>query len=361
MAGLADLHPAPLYRVVGETHPKVLERDGDAYRERLQALVLELGISPLVEFDGRYLDGPTLRAVVRGADVILLPYDSREQVTSGVLTEAVAAGKPVVSTRFPHAVELLSSGAGLLVPQRDPAATAGRAAPGADRTTTGGLDGRHCPRPLRRTALARDRGTLRRPRAVADRAPFALRRLMRVRPVFDHLDRLSTSTGLHEHALLTSPRPEHGFCLDDVARGLVVTVREPDPTPTVRRLRAVYLDFVVAAQTADGGFHNRRDCRRELDRRGRFRRSLGPGPVGARMRELVSGCLGSHGGAGCRHGRPVGSLARSAVDGLRRHRCRRSAARLPRALRRTPAARGRCGAICTGRAPTPAGPGRSLD
>jgi glycosyltransferase involved in cell wall biosynthesis len=56
------------------------------------------------------------------ADVVLLPYDSREQVTSGVLVEAVAAGRPVVSTAFPHAVELLQDGPGLVVPQRDPAA-----------------------------------------------------------------------------------------------------------------------------------------------------------------------------------------------------------------------------------------------
>ncbi len=61
--------------------------------------------------------------LISRADVVLLPYDSREQVTSGVLVEAVAAGKPVVSTAFPHAVELLSSGAGLLVPQFDGAAT----------------------------------------------------------------------------------------------------------------------------------------------------------------------------------------------------------------------------------------------
>jgi glycosyltransferase involved in cell wall biosynthesis len=55
---------------------------------------------------------------------VLLPYDSAEQVTSGVLIEAVAAGKPVVATRFPHAVELLSDGAGLLVDRHDPAAIA---------------------------------------------------------------------------------------------------------------------------------------------------------------------------------------------------------------------------------------------
>jgi glycosyltransferase involved in cell wall biosynthesis len=51
---------------------------------------------------------------------VLLPYDSKDQVTSGVLTEAVVAGKPVIATRFPHAMELLGSGAGILLDQQDP-------------------------------------------------------------------------------------------------------------------------------------------------------------------------------------------------------------------------------------------------
>jgi glycosyltransferase involved in cell wall biosynthesis len=55
---------------------------------------------------------------------VLLPYDSTDQVTSGVLIEAVAAGKPVVATGFPHAVELLSGGAGVVVAHRDPVAMA---------------------------------------------------------------------------------------------------------------------------------------------------------------------------------------------------------------------------------------------
>jgi glycosyltransferase involved in cell wall biosynthesis len=55
---------------------------------------------------------------------VLLPYDSADQVTSGVLIEAVAAGKPVVATAFPHAVELLAGGAGVVVPHRSPAAIA---------------------------------------------------------------------------------------------------------------------------------------------------------------------------------------------------------------------------------------------
>jgi polysaccharide biosynthesis protein PslF len=56
--------------------------------------------------------------------MVILPYDSPDQVTSGVLVDAIAAGRPVIATEFPHAVELLSSGAGIVVPRRDPEALA---------------------------------------------------------------------------------------------------------------------------------------------------------------------------------------------------------------------------------------------
>jgi glycosyltransferase involved in cell wall biosynthesis len=79
----------------------------------------------LVSFDNTYRDLASLNALIRSADLVVLPYDSTDQVTSGVLVDAVAAGRPVVSTAFPHATELLSSGAGIVVPQRDAAALAG--------------------------------------------------------------------------------------------------------------------------------------------------------------------------------------------------------------------------------------------
>ena len=79
-----------------------------------------LGIGHAVSFDNRYLNPPALRDLVRSADVVLLPYDFPDQVTSGVLIEAVTARRPVVATAFPHAVELLSSGAGTIVPHRVP-------------------------------------------------------------------------------------------------------------------------------------------------------------------------------------------------------------------------------------------------
>lgn len=76
-------------------------------------------------------------------------------------------------------------------------------------------------------------------------------------PVFDHLARLSDSHGIFEHALFDQPRPEHGYCVDDVARGLVVTVREPSPDRRLRGLTRVYLAFVLQALDATGRCRNR--------------------------------------------------------------------------------------------------------
>lgn len=124
MVELGKTVPSAKYTVVGQTHPKVLAYEGDVYRDRLNALIFELGLSGTVTLDAEYYDSPRLAAAVTSADVVLLPYDSRVQVTSGVLVEAIAAGIPVVATAFPHAVELLSAGAGVVVPHEDPAAIA---------------------------------------------------------------------------------------------------------------------------------------------------------------------------------------------------------------------------------------------
>jgi glycosyltransferase involved in cell wall biosynthesis len=122
MAQLTDLDPH--YYVVGETHPRVVEKFGEVYRESLVGMAASLGIAHSVHFEGRYLTNEELDKLIQQADIVLLPYDSSQQVTSGVLIEAVAAGKPVVSTAFPHAVELLSGGAGLLVERKNPTAIA---------------------------------------------------------------------------------------------------------------------------------------------------------------------------------------------------------------------------------------------
>lgn len=115
VAALSHLEPHIHYQIVGQTHPKVLRSHGQTYRESLEQLARDLSIEDLVEFIDRYVADDELYELISAADIVLAPYDNSEQISSGVLTDALAAGRPVVATRFPHAVELLENGAGIVV------------------------------------------------------------------------------------------------------------------------------------------------------------------------------------------------------------------------------------------------------
>ena len=116
---LRGLRPMPAYILAGRTHPRVAALHGETYRQALIQRARCVGMGNTFRSVGTYVDDAALAVLVRRADVIVLPYHCRQQTSSPVLVEALAAGKPVVATQFPHAVELLSGGAGLLVPHGD--------------------------------------------------------------------------------------------------------------------------------------------------------------------------------------------------------------------------------------------------
>jgi len=94
LADLRDLQPAPLYVIAGCTHPKVLEREGERYRRSLERRVTQQGVSEMVVFDNAYRSLSSLHQLIDRADLVVLPYDSTDQATSGVLVDAIAAGSP---------------------------------------------------------------------------------------------------------------------------------------------------------------------------------------------------------------------------------------------------------------------------
>ena len=120
IALIKDEVPNFRYLVAGQTHPNIVRDSGEAYREMLKAKVHELGISSIVQFDASYKPLGSLLDLIRSATCVVLPYESMDQITSGVLVDAIAASKPVIATQFSHAVELLSGGAGILVPPQNP-------------------------------------------------------------------------------------------------------------------------------------------------------------------------------------------------------------------------------------------------
>jgi glycosyltransferase involved in cell wall biosynthesis len=119
---LQKLPARPRYLVAGSTHPKVLAAEGEAYRNARIEQAWRNGVAASIEFDPDYRDVPSLTALIQSSAAVVLPYDSCDQATSGVLVDAIAAGRPVVATAFPHAVEMLASGAGMIVDHDDPEA-----------------------------------------------------------------------------------------------------------------------------------------------------------------------------------------------------------------------------------------------
>lgn len=108
---LKNRYPNIRLVIAGRTHPKVLDEEGEAYRDSLQEMVQRTKLKPHVAFINEYLPRQTIDDLISDATLIVLPYDSTEQTSSGVLVEAIAAGIPVVATGFPQAVELADHGA----------------------------------------------------------------------------------------------------------------------------------------------------------------------------------------------------------------------------------------------------------
>lgn len=116
--------PSATYVVLGATHPDLLRHEGEAYRNRLVARTLELGMADHVQFVDRFVDRIELGRWLEAADVFVTPYPNLDQIVSGTLSYAMGAGKPTVSTPYAYAVEILADGRGVLVPAGSPDAMA---------------------------------------------------------------------------------------------------------------------------------------------------------------------------------------------------------------------------------------------
>lgn len=124
MAMVPELTSQIRYIVAGQTHPKILANDGDGYRDMLKRRSRLLGVEAIIEFDDTYRSLDSLLDLINSVSCVVLPYDSEDQITSGVLVDALSARRPVIATAFPHAEELLGGEAGMVVPHRDPVALA---------------------------------------------------------------------------------------------------------------------------------------------------------------------------------------------------------------------------------------------
>ena len=118
---VVEKHPHVLYIILGITHPVEKKHNGEVYRKSLESLVDNLKLNRNVLFVDAFVDDENMDCYVGAADLVVCPYHSEAQITSGVLSTALSKGKAIISTPFLHAKEALAGGRGKLVNTKDPA------------------------------------------------------------------------------------------------------------------------------------------------------------------------------------------------------------------------------------------------
>jgi len=269
-------HPNVVYIVSGVTHPHIRRREGERYRQGLQELAEQLGVSSNLILNNRFVSAEELVEHVGAADIYITPYRQEAQVVSGTLAIALGAGKAIISTPYWHAKELLAEKRGVIVPFENPDAIAEAVLALLENDAK-----RHA---MRKRAYLHSRGTTWPKTAKAYMASFQRARFERslqprahhtndlatvaVDPMdsIDHLPALYThhlhaltdDTGILQHAIFSVPNTREGYTTDDNARALIVSMRidESDGQKNNEdelNLSRRYLAFLWLAFNGDAG------------------------------------------------------------------------------------------------------------
>ncbi|MCF8707220.1 glycosyltransferase family 4 protein [Rhizorhapis sp. SPR117] len=258
MPSIVAEHPDALYVVLGATHPNIIRQEGETLRKFLHALVHDLGLMDHVRFIDTYVDHDALLDYLQAADIYVTPYNNPAQITSGTLSYSIALGKPVVSTPYIHATEILADSHGVLVGFGDSEAMANAVnALLADNPARAALAER---------AYARGRTMIW--SKMAETAAALLGEVEMTRPVripaaprLEYLEpdlaaviRMTDATGMLQHSIYSVPNREHGYCLDDNARALILMSQMPGMSEGERdALTSIYASFIQHAWNPERG------------------------------------------------------------------------------------------------------------
>lgn len=258
-------YPETIYLIVGKTHPNVLLESGEEYREYLIELIKEKGLEQHVLFVNDFVSTEALTTYLTACDIYITPYINEAQITSGTLSFAVGAGAAVLSTPYWHAKDLLADGRGILFDFKNYKELKNILIDLFDNTKKLEdlrIKARHHGEKTTWNKLGHSYTKLFQNLFLAPLSPDTKTKIDRLEsfPKFrwDHLDRLTNHVGIIQHATFATPNYREGYCLDDNARALLVSLMQHDAfgeKATKKRI-STYLSYIYYAQREDGLFHN---------------------------------------------------------------------------------------------------------
>jgi glycosyltransferase involved in cell wall biosynthesis len=230
MPEIVASNPDALYVILGATHPHLKKRNGEAYRESLVKQATKLGVLDNVKFVDSFVDFPLLLNYLAAADIYVTPYMNEAQVTSGTLAYAIALGKPVVSTPFWHATEVVDETSGALVNFGDASGFSGAIcdllSDPAKLMQAGNIAYKRGRATIWSRSAERYIATFEAALTAREEAPHQFTQvIVDKQPRLDAVMRATDSCGIYQHSSYGVANRAHGYCIDDNVRGLILIQR----------------------------------------------------------------------------------------------------------------------------------------
>ena len=255
---LVKKYPNLIYLIIGETHPKVREMEGEEYRKELLELIKDLKLENNVKFYNRFLPLQEIIDYLNASDIYICTNLEKNQITSGTLAYALGCGRAVVSTSTLYSEEILSNGRGILVKEfKNPVLYT--------EAIEKILSNKELKTSLEKNAYSFSRQMIW--SNVAYNYLKIFNKIIKLRdetiekfPIvkLTHLNKMTDSFGMIQFAKNSEPDKDSGYTLDDNSRALITAVLHYKIFGSQKSLglAKTYLDFIEHVQEENGNFKN---------------------------------------------------------------------------------------------------------
>lgn len=269
-------HPNVLYLIIGATHPEVLKHEGERYRNKLKRLIVKHHLEDNVKFYNKYLTESEVIDFLKATDIYIYPMLSREQASSGSLSDAMSCGCPTIATASQYAKSVINHERGMLVRFKN--------SKDIRDSLLELISDRKAQKEMIKNTYFYTRHMTWQNVALSyfntfnDHAKIVPRRKDKLPALtLQYIKKLTDKFGMIQFANHTRPDTHSGYCLDDNARAMIGCAQAYEKKKIKSTLKLInqYLDFIKYTQKKNGKFYNFVSYNRSFNDNGESEDSFG--------------------------------------------------------------------------------------